>query len=215
MTNDRVWTSTGNNLRLGGDMRSRTVLVGLDPKCANPDQRTGFAIENLDQWILQPENQRLVLHHLLVLVLDWIQAGAPRKAGLAMRQFTSWAQAVGGFCEHHGLPGFLDNADQLAEVDEAEEIWTRFYAKWHELFGDNWVGSTQVRKSADIGTDGTDRWDGAFLTDARGGPVNAVSLGRLLGGQIGHYRGGHVLHVDRDPHTKNRVWRVQAPVAAS
>jgi len=54
MTNDRVWTSTGNNLRLGGDMRSRTVLVGLDPKCANPDQRTGFAIENLDQDILQP-----------------------------------------------------------------------------------------------------------------------------------------------------------------
>ena len=101
--NDRVWTATGNNLRLGGDMRTRSVLVGLNPDMPRPEERTGFAIPNLDQWILAPANQRQVLWHLLVLVADWTRAGAPRRPGLTMRQFTPWAEAVGGFLAHHGL----------------------------------------------------------------------------------------------------------------
>ena len=40
--NDRVWTATGNNLRLGGDMRTRSVLVGLNPDMPRPEERTGF-----------------------------------------------------------------------------------------------------------------------------------------------------------------------------
>jgi len=128
-----------------------------------------------------------------------------------MRQFSAWAQAVGGFCDHHGLPDFLGNADQLAEVDEAEEIWARFYRQWRELFGDQWVSSTEVRKFADVGPDGTDRWQGAFLTDAKGYPVSAKSLGRLMTGQLGRHRGGRVLRSQRDPHSKNRVWRVESP----
>jgi hypothetical protein len=59
--NDRVWTATGNNLRLGGDMRTRSVLVGLNPDMPKPEERTGFKIPNLDQWILAPANQRQVL----------------------------------------------------------------------------------------------------------------------------------------------------------
>ena len=42
--NDRVWTATGNNLRLGGDMRTRSVLVGLNPDMPRPEERTGFEI---------------------------------------------------------------------------------------------------------------------------------------------------------------------------
>ena len=103
--NDRVWTATGNNLRLGGDMRTRSVLVGLNPDMPRPEERTGFEIPNLDQWILVPANQRQVLWHLLVLVADWTRTGAPRRTGLTMRQFTPWAEAVGGFLAHHGIAG--------------------------------------------------------------------------------------------------------------
>ena len=102
--NDRVWTATGNNLRLGGDMRTRSVLVGLNPDMPRPEERTGFQIPDLDQWILAPANQRQVLWHLLVLVADWTRSGAPRRRGLTMRQFTPWAEAVGGFLAHHGIP---------------------------------------------------------------------------------------------------------------
>jgi len=93
--NDRVWTATGNNLRLGGDMRTRSVLVQLDPDMPRPEERTGFAIPGLDQWILHPANQRTVLWHLLVLIADWTRNGSPRRHGLTMRQFTPWAEALG------------------------------------------------------------------------------------------------------------------------
>jgi hypothetical protein len=147
--NDRVWTATGNNLRLGGDMRTRSVLVGLNPDMPRPEERTGFQIPGLDQWILAPTNQRQVLWHLLVLVAHWTRSGAPRHPGLTMRQFTPWAEAVGGFLGHHGIPGFLANVETVRDIDEEESTWTAFFAQWRKIHGDKWVTSNGLRLSAD------------------------------------------------------------------
>ncbi len=35
-------------------MRTRSVLVGLNPDMPRPEERTGFQIPHLDQWILAP-----------------------------------------------------------------------------------------------------------------------------------------------------------------
>jgi hypothetical protein len=211
--NDRVWTATGNNLRLGGDMRTRSVLVGLNPDMPRPEERTGFEIPHLDQWILFPANQRLVLWHLLVLVADWTRSSAPRRDGLTMRQFTPWAEAVGGFLGHHGIPGFLANVETVRDIDEEESTWTAFFAQWRKVHGGKWLTSNDLRLSADIASDGAgrpfDRWDGLFRTDARGYPVSAKSLGRLLTGQIDRYRGSYVLRSEQDRHSKVRTWRVE------
>jgi hypothetical protein len=205
-TNDRVWTATGNNLRLGGDMRTRSVLVGLDPKQPRPEERTGFTIRDLDQWILVPANQRVVLHHLLVLVADWTAHSAPRKPGLAMRQFTPWAEALGGFLDHHGIGGFLANAETVRDIDDDEADWQAFFARWRKLFGNQRMTSSDLRKSADIDPGGHDRWDGTFPTDSRGHPVTIKSLGKLLTGQVGRYRGNYVLRSAKDDHAKIRQW---------
>ena len=208
--NDRVWTATGNNLRLGGDMRTRAVLVGLSPDTPKPEQRTGFAIPNLDQWILAPVDQRQVLWHLLVLVADWVRSGAPRQHGLTMRQFTPWAEAVGGFLAHHGITGFLGNAGTVQDIDEEESTWAAFFAKWHEIHEGKWMTSNELNLSGDVPLKEHDRWDGCFLTDGRGRPPTVKSLGRLLTGQIGRYRGSYVLRSEQDKHSKVRTWRVEA-----
>ena len=57
-------------------MRTRSVLVGLNPDMPRPEERTGFKIPDLDQWILVPANQRQVLWHLLV----WSPTGPVRRA---------------------------------------------------------------------------------------------------------------------------------------
>lgn len=207
--NDRVWTATGNNLRLGGDMRTRSVLIGLDPDMPDPENRSGFKIPNLDLWILDPANQRIVLRHLLILVLDWTQHGAPRQKGITMRQFTLWAEALGGFLDHHGIPGFLTNIETVRDIDDEEAMWTAFYVQWHGIFGSTWRPTNEIRLSADIMPDGTDRWNGLFVSDARGRIPNTVALGKILTGQIGRYRGRYVLRGERDSHTKNRVWCVE------
>jgi hypothetical protein len=211
--NDRVWTATGNNLRLGGDMRTRSVLIGLNPDTPRPEERTGFTIPNLDQWILVPANQRQVLWHLLVLVADWTRNKAPRRTGLTMRQFTSWAEAVGGFLGHHEVDGFLANVETVRDIDDDEADWITFYAQWRKKFGDQWITSEQLRQSAESTWDPAgardDPWDGQFLTDRRGRPLSAKSLGRILTGQIDGFRGPYRLRADRDDHAKVRLWRVE------
>jgi hypothetical protein len=207
--NDRVWTATGNNLRLGGDMRTRSVLVALNPDMPRPEERTGFQIPDLDQWILAPANQRLVLWHLLALVADWTRCGAPRRRGLTMRQFTPWAEAVGGFLAHHGIGGFLANVETVRDIDEEEATWTAFFAQWRKIHGDRWLTSNELRLSADIPPGETDTWDGSFVTDARGKFPAPKSLGKLLTGQINRYRGPYVQRSDQDRHSKVRTWRVE------
>jgi hypothetical protein len=145
--NDRLWMATGNNLQVGGDMASRTVRVHLDPNMPRPEQRdqSRFGIPNLDQWILEPANQLTVLWHLLVLVLDWTRHGAPRAVGVAMRQFTPWAQALGGFLAHHTIHGFLTNAEEVRGIDEHEMRWRAFLACWHQRHGSKALTAAEIR----------------------------------------------------------------------
>ncbi|MBB5872008.1 hypothetical protein F4553_005387 [Allocatelliglobosispora scoriae] len=149
--NDRLWLATGNNLQVGGDMASRTVRVHLDPDMPRPEERdqSRFGIPHLDQWITVPANQMELIWHLLVLVLDWIQAGAPRARGLSMRQFTPWAQACGGFLTHHGITGFLDNAAEVRQVDEDEMRWMAFLSTWHHRHGSTPMTAAELRRDAE------------------------------------------------------------------
>jgi hypothetical protein len=207
--NDRLWSATGNNLLLGGDMATRTVLVRLNPDMPHPEERTGFTIPNLDQWILNPANQRRVLWHLLILVIDWTGNGAPRQAGITMRQFTPWAEAIGGFLAHHDVGGFLANIQTVRDIDEDNATWTAFLGRWRKLCGDNWRTSKEIRRSADVPEFGEDLWDGLYLTDGRGKPLNEVALGKRLKSQVGRYHGPYVLRSNEDRHNHVRTWRVE------
>ena len=179
--NDRLWLATGNNLRTGGDMASRSVWVRLDPNCPRPEARTGFTIPNLDSWILDRDNQATVLRHVLTLVLDWTAHGAPTSTRVPqMRQFTRWAQHLGGFLEHHQVPGFLANNDTGQELDDDAAEWRQFLTQWRELFGDRHVTALELRKSAETATGlGTrDPWAGAFPLTPSGQLPSVKSLGR-------------------------------------
>ena len=118
--NDRVWTATGNNLRLGGDMRTRSVLVGLNPDMPHPEERTGFTIPNLDQWILARPTSGTSCGTSWSWSPTGPAAGAPRQTGLTMRQFTPWAEAVGGFLAHHGIERFLGNVETVRDIDDED-----------------------------------------------------------------------------------------------
>ena len=60
----------------------------------------------------------------------------------------------------------------------------------------NTMTANELRRSAEpdrIGFDEVDRWDGQFITNHTGRMPNTVSLGRLLTGQAGRWRGNYVL----------------------
>lgn len=208
--NDRLWLATGNNLRTGGDMASRTVWVRLDPNCPRPEQRSGFSIPNLDTWILDPRNQARVLWNLLVLILDWTANGAPTASDVpAMRQFTTWARHLGGFLAHHGIPGFLANAEAVRDLDDGDSEWQMFLAVWHDLHGEQPLTAQQVRGSAEPSLTGTDPWAGAFPTTTTGKLISAKALGRRLTGQLDRWRGDLVLRGVKDTHLNCWTFWVQ------
>ena len=126
-----------------------------------------------------------------------------------MRQFTSWAEAVGGFLAHHGVPGFLANVETVRDIDDEESTWTAFFARWCKIHGDNWLTSNELRLSADVPPGQPDPWDGCFVTDGRGRFPTTKSLGKQLTGQINHYRGPFVLRNDQDKHSKVSTWCVE------
>jgi hypothetical protein len=211
--NNRLWLATGNNIRLGGDMATRTVLVRLDPKEPHPDQRdqNTFGIPNLDTWLKETGHRAEVLRHLLILVMDWMAAGAPRSSH-TMRQFTTWAKATGGFLAHHGIDGFLDNVEDVREADEENAEWVTFLAKWHELNGEQKRPVRHVRQTADIEMihfKPVDHWQGTFLTDDNGKIPSAKSLGKWLTGHVGRWHGSYVLHSEMNKITNARVYWVE------
>jgi hypothetical protein len=210
--NDRLWLLTGNAIKFGGDIASRTVLVTLDPRMPNPEMRSGFQLGNLDEWLRSDANRARLAHALLVLALDWVSHGAPR-GQYVMRTFTGWARALGGFLEHHGVAGFLANAGELQARDDEAATWAGFLAEWRGRFGDAWRTAKEARDTAEavyvgFGMPAGDPWRGHFLTDARGNPANARSLGRQLAGKRGRFYGGLRLEWMYDAHEKTNRYRV-------
>lgn len=213
--NDRLWMATGNNLQVGGDMASRTVRVRLDPDMPRPESRdqSKFGIPGLDQWITEQANQMTVMRHLLVLVLDWTRAGAPRACGVSMRQFTPWAQALGGFLAHHGIDGFLSNMASVRDIDEDETRWRAFLACWHDRHGsEKELTAAELRSDAEpdlLNGIHVDRWDGQFITTHNGRLPNPLALGRLLTGQAGRWRGDYVIRCRKNDRGDRKVFYVE------
>ncbi|WP_240687260.1 hypothetical protein [Amycolatopsis suaedae] len=210
--NDRLWLATGNNLHTGADMASRTVWVRLDPNCPRPEARTGFTIPNLDSWILDPKNRATVLRHVLILILDWTAHGAPPASTVPqMRQFTAWARDLGGFLEHHGIAGFLANAEANRSLDDDNAEWRSFLLTWHDVYGDRHMTAKElVVSAADASAPGaTDVWAGTFPTNAVGRPLSPKSLGHRLAGRVDRWHGDIVLRSVHDEHRNARTYWVE------
>ncbi len=215
--NDRLWMATGNNLRVGGDIASRSVYVRLKPKAPHPEARTGFAIPDLQGWIKNPDHRAELLWRLLVLVADWVAAGTPRDTSTPpMRQFTPWAHGVGGLLAHHGIAGFLTNLHVVRGMDEEDMKWATFLTRWRQQLGTGLVKVNDVLLNGEIVRDhagrDVDPWDGEFITDQFGRrPKNPQKLGQMLAGQVDRFHGEPpmVLRTVPDEHNKSRFYRVE------
>jgi hypothetical protein len=219
--NDRIWIITGNNLQVGGDMASRVLMVRLDPDMPNPENRTGFAVPNLTQKILEPEFQGKILWNLLVLVADWVQAGRKVKRGPTMRQFTPWLEAIGGFLEHHGIPGLFENHADVQAINDGDESWHEFLSTWYRMYGDKKFKVADLRRTtqSDFGAkpDPTDdgAWNGAFIKTPGGRIPTAQKLGIMLTGRAGRWHSEYVLRKVFDTHAKVGTYHVERRSALS
>lgn len=133
--NDRLWTCTGNNVRLGGDLNRRAVWVTIDPQCAKPWERTKFTIANFLGWV--EDNRARLLHALLVLIRAWAVAGRPTGAAVSSDDYARWVQVVGGILAHAGVKGVFCHPDtDPQEIGEDDVEWADFITAAQKEFRD-------------------------------------------------------------------------------
>lgn len=208
--NDRIVVLTGNNLEIGGDNARRTLMVRIDPKVPNPEERTDFAIANLPEWVA--ERRGMLVTALLILVRAWVNAGRPDEKQ-SSDSFAPMLEAINGILSVAEIEGHANHKDVAPETkgdgfEEWGEMLAAIYEKWG---GQPWTGKTLLEEiSAAHGGLEQDILPSALADAAKFKPVTA--LGRELGAGLSKAEGrwfeGHTV---RKAGTKQRatVWRVE------
>lgn len=229
LVNDKLWTLTGNNVALGGDLPRRALWVTIDPRVPNPEQRTGFAIADLAGHVTQHRGH--VLRALLTLVRAWVVAGAPRETR-SSDDYALWSATVRGILANAGVPGEFDHRDSAQQkIGADDDDWRGLLVAVLDVFGDQpW----SVKELLARVHDGREAMLGLTVPDsyaqthpipldvlpgelvekiARGRSVGAASksLGRWLANREGRWAGDlTVRRAGQDQHVKVQLWRVES-----
>lgn len=111
-----VWLITGNNLRLGGDLSRRMILVRLESKHENPESRTDFKIKNILGYV-QANRTRLVTDVLTILRAASLSTDRP--AGATWGSYDHWSMTIPPVLEWLGEPSPM--AKRATETEEGDE----------------------------------------------------------------------------------------------
>lgn len=224
--NERLWVATGNNVSLGGDLVRRTCWVTIDPGCPDPQLRTGFTIDNLEQWARDHRGE--LIHALLILIRHWVLQGKPYTER-GSDSYAGWIATVAGILTAAGHPGVFDHhaaARQTTGDDDSE--WREFLEAVHHKLGDeSWTVRELLEKfkphrddqgwhelPAEIPLD-TLPTELAERAAKLGVVMIGKSLGRWLRKRDGRWAGGFtVRRCGEHAHTKTALWKVQARAAA-
>jgi hypothetical protein len=121
--NDRVWAVTGNNLRLGKDIRRRSVRCRQKPTHDPREGKRKFRHPDLFKWMR--DNKSALAWSVGTLIRAWAAAGMPdmknQDSVRRLASYQNWANAVGGVLDVVGVEGFLDNVVSLQYDDEATD----------------------------------------------------------------------------------------------
>lgn len=211
LPNDRLWIITGNNLRIGGDLRRRVLWATIDPGRPEPEKRTGFK-HDLYSWT--PANRGAILWALLVLIRAWVIAGRPAEAAPTTDDYGVWVATVRGILAYtmDGRAGvFGHKAAAREESNDDDEELRVFLEAAHDYFGsDKWTTKKlfeQVGKKQPISWDEIPGDIDPF--DSR----KAQRLGQWLQKKEGRWVGGNPNYVVRSqPGAKKRdakLWSVE------
>jgi hypothetical protein len=109
-----LFSATGNNVVLTGDMPRRVALIRLVSPHERPETRTDFKIKDIRTYCL--ENRRELLEAVFTLLIGFIQAGRPKQTLKAWESFTDWSSLVRATVVWAGLPDPADASQSLTTV---------------------------------------------------------------------------------------------------
>lgn len=202
--NRMIWAITANNMHLSRENTRRVVWCRLDANMERPHLRdvSKYRHPDLKEWI--KANRDELVTAIIVLIRAWIDAGRPRYRGRAKGSFESWTYIMGGIFQVCGIPGFLDNEDELFAhaVSDADEMGD-FIEAWANKYGAQESGiNRHLFKLASYSDDDNEQRTGDYKNLLSGKLTSTkqrgrqIQLGRLLDDAKGRvYRGYKVAYV--------------------
>jgi putative DNA primase/helicase len=140
-----LWTATGNNLTLRGDLASRALLCRIDSKLERPEQRT-FRITDFKAF-LRENRKRLVVDALTILRAYQV-AGRPRQSVPAWGGFGDWSASIREPLTWVGFPDPCASRESvIADDPEREEAMALFRA-WYRAIPERPVTARDLLKAA-------------------------------------------------------------------
>jgi len=207
-----VWSATGNNISIGGDLARRSFWIRMDASMARPWLRSGFKHEDLLGWIRA--NRSSLLSDLLIMARAWVVAGRPAGSAKAIGGFNEWAEILSGILEFAGIKGFLENASELYDsMDQDVQQWDAFLGEWASIHADHQISAGQLRDELisreQIYQTLQDAMPDDVAEAVRKDHKASLSLGVILGKHFDQiYPSGRKLCREKDSHNKMSLWKV-------
>ena len=130
--NKAVWMMTGNNTRMSMEIARRSIRIRILSPYENPHLAGGYKHDPFPEWV--KEERANLVRAVLIWVQAWIAAGKPLSSH-RLGSFERWARTSGGIFQVVGIPGFLENLqDMYQSVDTDGESWREFVAAWWEEY---------------------------------------------------------------------------------
>ena len=186
-----LWMFTGNNVSVCGDFNTRILPIELDPRTANPDQRS-FSRGDVGSWCEQNREK------ILSACMQVIMAGKDfNRSGVKPSRFPTWDKFV-------RCPLLKITGEDIGEIfqknkqaDPKIEGQRAFFETWFDVFGSTPVTAKEILNRCQAGTNCSTEGDQAMLEAMEdifsSGVPTTRSLGKWLSGMKNRFFGDYKL----------------------
>lgn len=200
-----LFTSSGNNVSVFGDMCRRVVTIDLDPACENPAQRSFemYPVENPVATVLA--NREYYVCLVFTIVMAWLAAGSPRANVPPIASYNLWSD----LCRHSliwlGCPDPATSLFRSLEDDPDREVLGRLLHAWYACFENR---PKMIREAIDMASHELEE---VFMDIAAGdrGSINRKRLGRWISRHANRIVDG--FKFEKESGTRSaEAWRVES-----
>ena len=208
-----VFVATGNNLEVGADTARRTLFCQLESLEEHPEDRSGFAIPRLMDYM--QENWAELAVAAVTMLRAFIVAGRPGADTLHWGGFESWSELVRGAVLWVGLEDPVKTREVVRAADQGSYILRLLLDGVEEADTGEGVTTAELVRlvSHPLEPDDPDKYSHlrAAVEELCGKSVTSQKLGYRLRKYTGRVCGGRRL-MRVEGHSRQRRWAVE-PVA--
>jgi hypothetical protein len=211
-----LFTATGNNFAVKGDLTSRTIECMQDAKCEHPEERT-FKIENLIEH-LRKHRVELVIDALTALRAYHVAVGSKQPVKLKpWGGFDQWSREIREplvWLELEELADPCQTRERVASHDSQREFDSILLRQWYSAFADRLMTVATILADLREHPDATLELKRAILNVAadKNNPteINARRFGNWCGQIDGRIIDGLRL-VRREKEHQAQQWQLTRP----